>query len=335
MHAPRRYGKTSLLQRTLEVSASNGVAVGYVNLLRCSNRREVAQALVHAVFSGPLAGRTHVKRLAGLAERIRVRPRLDVRPDGSLSVSFEPQMAERDWSGVLLDAGRLASELAGKRSVGIILDEFQQVAEVDRSLPGVFKALLDENPSVSFVLAGSHTHLMEQLTTRPAAPLLGMGEVLRLGPIPVEEMVEFLARRATYAGKAMEPTVAERICSLAGPVPNDIQRLAQHAYDVAAQRVDDEAVEVGMALAVDRQSTTFAERYERLSPVAQRLLGLMALEPITRPYTRENLDRVEVANDNAVRKALAVLEESELAARRDGVWHVADPFMRRWLCADK
>jgi hypothetical protein len=41
-----------------------------------------------------------------------------------------------------------------------------------------------------------------------------------------------------------------------------------------------------------------------------------------------------MANANAVRKALASLEESELIVRRGDRWEVADPFLRRWLQLD-
>jgi DNA-binding GntR family transcriptional regulator len=41
-----------------------------------------------------------------------------------------------------------------------------------------------------------------------------------------------------------------------------------------------------------------------------------------------------MANANAVRKALASLEESELITRRPEGWEVANPFFRRWLQTD-
>ncbi len=144
-------------------------------------------------------------------------------------------------------------------------------------------------------------------------------------------MVAYLVRRARRGGRPMAVETAELVCALAGPVPNDVQRLAQCAFEVAGERLDDDAVAEGMTLAVARQAATFAERYERLAGSAQRLLRLMAEGPIARPYAGAVLRAIEVANDNAARKALAGLEASELAVRRDGAWDVADPFWRQWL----
>src|ERR1039458_2659969 len=129
--------------------------------------------------------------------------------------------------------------------------------------------------------------------------------------------------------------VALRICAMGGPAPNDIQRLAQHSFDVAGGSIGIAEVEAGMALAMGRESTTFAERYERLAPVARRVLHLASAPGgLVQPYGLAALRKVEMANANAVRKALASLEESELITRRPEGWEVANPFFRRWLQTD-
>jgi len=67
LHGPRRYGKTSLLHRAIEAARKRGGRTGYVNLLRCSSRREVAQAITQGIFSGPLHGGTTARWTAGRA----------------------------------------------------------------------------------------------------------------------------------------------------------------------------------------------------------------------------------------------------------------------------
>lgn len=67
VHAPRRYGKTSLVKRAVATSSAQGVAAAYANLLACSTRREVSQAVARAAFAGPLGGRDLARRLGRLA----------------------------------------------------------------------------------------------------------------------------------------------------------------------------------------------------------------------------------------------------------------------------
>jgi hypothetical protein len=63
-------------------------------------------------------------------------------------------------------------------------------------------------------------------------------------------------------------------------------------------------------------------------------LKALADSPTAHVYSREFLDRVEVANANAVRKALAALSQAELVERVDGAWRLTNPFLRAWLRQD-
>jgi hypothetical protein len=336
LHAPRRYGKTSLLKAAQRQVAARGGRTGYAHLLRCTSRRDVVETVVRAVFAGPLGRRASLRRLGGLAKRLRVQPTFTVGPDGSPHLTLEPGLAgTTDWYGLLDDAfGLLDDDGTGSAPVSLVLDEFQQVAAIDPGLADVFKGLSDMHPSVSLVIAGSHVHLMEQLTTEAGAPLLGMGEVIRLGPVPAGPMVAYLEDQATRAGSSMAPGAAARICELAWPVPNDIQHLAQTAFDLASGGIDGAVVDGAFALVVQRQSTTFGERFERLGGTAKRLLRRVAADPVAHPYTRAVLDELEAANANSVRQALDRLAAAELIVRREHGWEVADPFLRRWLLAD-
>jgi len=69
--------------------------------------------------------------------------------------------------------------------------------------------------------------------------------------------------------------------------------------------------------------------------LARRVLRLASAPGgLVQPYGLAALRKVEMANANAVRKALASLEESELIVRRLEAWEVSDPFFRRWLQGD-
>ncbi|MGH9062907.1 MAG: AAA family ATPase [Acidimicrobiales bacterium] len=327
--SPRRYGKTSLLALAAARARARRARIAQVNLLRCASRREVTQAVIDAAAKEILESRR--RSVAAWVGRLRVRPSVTVGLDGSLSVRFEPGLADRDWEGTLVDTFALVEERAKVSPVSVVLDEFQHVAEIDPGLPGVFKALADAAPSASLVFAGSHAHLMERLTASPGAPLLDMGEVIRLGPVPEAAMVAYLQERAASAGKVMGDDVAAAIWKKGGPVPNDVQRLAYASFEVAASVIDLASVDAGMHRVVSHQASMYADRFERLAAGHQRILLVLAASPTTQPFSRAFLDSVEMANANGVRKALRALEEQELLVLQDGRRTVADPFLREWL----
>ena len=331
--SPRRYGKTSLLLRAIDEVRRRGGASGYVSLIRCSSRREVAEAVASGVINGPLGRLTRGREnLKELLRDLRVAPVLGVDPGGSFTLTFAGSTAATDWSAVLEDALRLLGRRSRQRPTSLVLDEFQRVVEIDEALGGVFKAVADELRDTSLVIAGSKRHLMHRLASGPGAPLLGMGERISLDVIDPTAMTDHLVARAGAAGKPMTRPAAELIYAAVDGVPNDVQRLAFEAFVVAEGRIDEEVVSIALERVVGHQAIDFAELYERLAPTQQRVLRALAREPTSAVYSSAFLHAVDASNSNAVRAALDVLGSRELLRRRDGDWVVGNAFLRAWLC---
>ena len=331
--SPRRYGKSSLLLRAIDRVRRRGGSSGYVSLIRCSSRREVAEAVASGILNGPLSSLTRRREnLKEVLRDLRIAPVLGVDANGAFSLSFHSAAAPTDWESVLADSLRLLARRSGQRPTSLVLDEFQRVVEIDAGLGGVFKAVADELATTSLVFAGSKLHLMHRLATGPGAPLLGMGERIVLDVIPEDAMTKYLTHRATAAGKHMTAHAAGLIYAAVDGIPNDVQRLAFEAFLVAGDTIDEETIAIAMQRIVSHQSTDYGELYERLAPTQQRVLRALACEPTGAVYAATFLHEADVTNPNSVRAALDVLEGRELLRRRNGVWTVSNAFFRAWLC---
>jgi hypothetical protein len=329
--SPRRYGKTSLLFRAERELADEDGAVLHVNVLRCRDEAALAGELAGDAFRVP-GGRWHRARQAVPDFLGRIRGTPTVTFDGDrVRFGYESRLAPSDTDGVIADLYSLVGELARKRAAAIVLDEFQAIVDLGEHLPGLLKSLADAHPNVALVVAGSKKHLMDQLVAAPSAALYNMAEPLALGPLPEDVMADFLVARAGVGGKRMTVAVATLIVGLAGPVPNDIQRLAYEAYDYGAATIDAAAVHGGLARVVAHESDTFAERFEGLAPGQRRALFALAEQPTDAPSSAAFIARTGLANHSSVRKALTVLEHDELVIRRSGRLEVADPFLAGWL----
>jgi hypothetical protein len=172
---------------------------------------------------------------------------------------------------------------------------------------------------------------MEQLVSTEGAALYGMAEPIALGPLPEDVMAAHLRSRAAIGRKSMSDTVARLIVALSGPVPNDIQRLAYETYDTAGATIDEPAVHAGLTAAAAHDAASYAERYEILSPGQRRVLAALAEAPTEHPASAAFLAQTALANSSSVKKALDVLEDAELIARRGTTLVVADPFFTAWL----
>lgn len=338
--SPRRYGKTSLIRRAAERVESAGGRTAYANLLLATNEVELAAAILQAAVRGVLGPGGRARHsLETVLRQLRVNPTVSVGPDGSIGLSLDPSVAAGRWLDVVADALAVLRHAAERRPAVLVLDEFQVVATIGRTgVGGAFKALADEASGVSIVFAGSHLAVMEQLTKGSGAPLHGMGELLVLDVVPEEPMVAYLRRRARTAGKRLGVPIARHVYRLADAVPNYVQQLALATLEAAGAEdpVTGAHVEAGLRRVVERQASSFAQQFEALgsAPAQQRIVKELARRPTASVYAKSFLDAVGVANANAVTTALHALDAREMVVRKDRVWDVADPFLRRWLIGD-
>lgn len=335
--SPRRYGKTSLIRRAMDVVEADGARCAYANLLFATSETELATTILQAVVQDLLgrAGRAR-QSLETILRQLRITPKVSVGADGSVSLGLDASAVASSWLDVVHDAVGLLQRSAKKHPAVLVLDEFQVVATIGREgVGGAFKALADEVTNMGIVFSGSHLAVMEKLANGAGAPLHGMGERLVLDVVPEEPMVAYLQRRARVTGKRLDKATGRLVYRSADAVPNYVQQLALAAFEAAGSSsvITERHVTEGFDTVVEREASTFAQQFEDLggAPVQQRVLKELARQPTSSVYAKAFLDAVGVANANAVTTALRVLDGKELVARKGRVWDIADPFLRRWL----
>jgi hypothetical protein len=330
--SPRRYGKTSLITKAAADVERAGGAVVQVNVLRCRDLPTFAAQLLTHAYRAKHGGWHRLKHgTADFVKRFRITPAVGFDASGMPKFTFAPTMTAADSDAVIADVYGLLADLAAKGPAVLVLDEFQAIPDLGEHLPGLLKALADEHPSVSLVVAGSKKHLMERLVIQRDAPLFGTAERLALDVLPEDVMVAFLTRRSRAGGKELAKPVAQLVVDLAGPVPNDVQHLAYEVFDVAGPTVTEADVHRGLQRAVEHEAGLHADRFEALSPGQRRVIAELAQAPVEQPLSASFVRAVRLANSSSVRKALEALVADELVVVRDGAHQVADPFFAAWL----
>jgi len=330
--APRRYGKTSLLNLAVGRVVDRGVRAGRVTLADCTDLQDVCESLLHGILEGPARWRERgvdaVRELVG-----HLRPRLEVTPEGSLRVGLEVESGHDPWRRLLHDVLRVLDAVrATGEPVALVIDEFQRAYELDGAVPGVVKRLCDEMPGVSLVLSGSRRHLMERISGR-GAPLARVGTRIALPKVPRDAMCDFLVLRCATGGRMLAGDVAARIHDLAAGVPNEVQQLASHAFDHATgNRVRAADVDEALARIVRQGRFEYVAILRSLAPSQRRLLRELARGgPQPSVQTGVMVRSLRVSNPSAVRRALVALEEDDLVEQSPDGWEVSNPFLALWL----
>lgn len=323
---PRRYGKTTLLQRALGDAAEAGFATALVDLEGVLTMGSVVVRIERAYarsLKGPV--RRTVDALfrswniglslggAGFTARLQASPRMDVE-----SVLLR-----------LLDLPSQLSAKSGTRSF-IVFDEIQDLLRVDGA-DGTLRSVIQHQAGyASYSFAGSAPSLMRKLFDDPSRPLLEHALPMELGPLPADETASYIEDRFRRTGRDPGDALAPLLAFARGH-PQRTMLLAHQLWEVTPRgSVADESAWVeAQSLAVKQAAAALAARWNALPVNEQRLS--MALATATGSVYEESVYRTVGLKRGSVEKALTGLEGRAEVMRGPHGPALADPFLEHWL----
>ena len=326
--APRRFGKTSLLEAHTAAMRAVGHRALRVDLSRVGTVADVAARVAAAYAALPGDPSRAVRRWAA-----RLGVELGV---GGAKVTLGPaarQVAADDARAALIDLLEVPARLhaADGDLTVVCLDEFQDLLVADDGLDGLVRSVIQHHgDAVAYVYAGSQPSMMRALFADRERPFYGQARPLSLPPLPLAEAASDLA--ALFAESGLDPGDAvDRILTFTGGHPQRTMLLAHHLFELldAGEPAEDLAV---TALDAALAETTDAHQaaWDGLGrPERIVLLGLAD----DLPPTGTRLAHEHRIARSTLQTALTRLEGVEQHVVRDDSRRVRllDPLLREWL----
>lgn len=335
LFAPRRYGKSSLVWRISRELISARVLVAHVNLMTTPTITRLAEKLagtIHDDIASPVfRARERLRVLQGL----RVRPTVTVDPDdGSLSFSFDAGVRADDIRATLERLLELPGQLAAerKRQVVLIVDEFQEVAEIDAGLPRLMRSVFQLQPEVSHIYLGSRRHMMERIFNDQNEPFWHSAKQMELGVIEPDAFAPYIERQFARTGKKIACPGIEAVLDVTHGHPYATQELCYFLWQAIAPgaRATPEHVQTALARVLEAEHAHFSLVWENASAHQRLLLRALADEP-GRPLAADYRRRHSLPGASSVQRALGSLQEAEVIARQHGEAWITEPFLAQWL----
>lgn len=326
--APRRFGKTSLLNAHIASMRETGHRAVRIDLSQVATIADVAGRTARAYGSLP-AGRERV------VERLLARLGVSIGPGGlSLKVagSASPPRAEhaRDILAELLDVPRLLHEADGGLTV-VCLDEFQDLLTADEKLDGLVRSVVQHHDvGVAYVYAGSAPSLMRALFADRERPLFGQARPLELPPLPAEASVADVLRLAENHGVPLDAFAVGRIVERGDGHPQRTMLLAAHLFELTA--LGEEAPDLA-SLALDLALAETRDVHQGVWDGLRRAerAVLTALADGDPPTGQQTAEEHRIARASLQRALERLAGEEVHVLPRDGRPALADPLLREWL----
>src|SRR5215210_597599 len=333
--APRRYGKSSLVWRASQLLAREKVLVAHVDLMTAPTPSTFAEKLartIHDDIASPLLRAKERLRVFG---DLQVRPTINIDPQtGGVSFSFDVGERREDIDTTIERLLELPAQLAADRgrTVALVLDEFQEVADVDPKLPRLMRAVFQAQPEVAHVYLGSKRHMMRRIFSDANEPFWRSAKQIELGVIDPKHFRSYIRRRFDRTGRVIAPDGLDAIIAATAGHPYATQELCYFAWQETPpeQRCDGERVAAALAKVLRSEHAHFSLLWERASSVQRLLLAELAREP-GRPLSADYRGRHNLPGASTVQRAIEALERDEVVVRDRGAVRIAEPFLAAWL----
>jgi len=326
--APRRFGKTSLLDAHIASMRAVGHRAVRIDLSKVANVGDVAARVAESFSVLPTDPRRSVRRWAvrlGVTAKL-AGVQLSIAPSAARPAADEARAALLE----LLDVPLSLHEADGGVTI-VCLDEFQDLLVADDALDGLFRSVIQHHAAAAaYVFAGSQPSLMRALFSEQERPFYGQARPLALPPLPVDEAardIEVLLRaHGLETGSAVDELLA-----FTGGHPQRTVLLAHHLYnlfDQPGQPEDLATAAIDLALAETRDAHQAV--WDGLGRVER--IVLLALADGQAPTGSRVADEHRIAR-STLQDALQRLLADERNVGRDARDRpfVLDPLFSEWL----
>lgn len=339
--APRRMGKTSLVEQVLQDLARSRpkVTASTIDLLVVHDARDLEARLRAAVeqLSARIAPRNR-KSSEKLAKAFAaLKPEFSFSAMGLHVKLPAPSRVMQGIPEMLLGLDRAAGMY--RRRVVIVLDEFQQIGQLEsktaapHGLEGAIRHAVERSGNVTYLFAGSRKHLLASMFEDEERPLYRLCRKMTLDRIGEPEYRAFM-RQASDA-RWRRPVADEAIAGILSVTtrhPYYVNALCARLWSGEGPPAP-ESVNAAWSRIVDEDKRVVAGRLVRLTPSQRAVLKAIARaeDGVEHPASLEFLSPLRLPTSTGNR-AKEVLEREDLIRQSDrGRWILQDPVMASYL----
>jgi len=330
--SPRRWGKTSLVQKVRSLAQTENVTTVYLDIFSCRNEtdfyREFTAAVLKQTSSKFQEWMEYAKEfLSGISPRFT----LGSNPDTDYSISIDFDSKSKSVEEVL----QLPEKIAQKKGIRLVIciDEFQQLSAFSDSLTfqKKLRAVWQNQKLVSYCLFGSKKHLMNELFEKKSLPFYKFGDLVPLGKITTDHWVRYIKERFESTGKEISNTLAEKVCLTVENHSSYVQQLAWLLWIYTETIATEELFNTAINDLIDQNTPLYQKETEELTSYQLNFIKAL-VDGIQQDFTSQRVLQTyklgTSANITIMRKALLKKELIDVESKRISL---TDPVFKLWF----
>lgn len=331
--SPRRWGKTSLVEKVSRQIANKNSKIKVVNLdlFATSSQREFLEVFASEIVkasSNKLDDWIHSAK--DLLKSITPSISLGVEPMTDFSLQFNWNHPAKNIKEIL----DLPQKLAEEKNIQFVIciDEFQNLASFDNfeQFEKKMRSAWQRQSNVTYCLYGSMRHMMLDIFDNSSRPFYRFGDIILLPKISTKKWIDFIVKGFANTKKEITPELAQSIAEAMDNHPWYVQQLSHYTW----LNTNRKATYRNLEEAIDELLTTNSPYYLlETSSISRTQLNLLkAIANNEQQLTsKSTMELYELGSPNNVTKNRNVLMEKDLIHQSENEYIFLDPAFELWF----
>ena len=321
MISPRRYGKTSLINKVIKELKRPYIMV---DLQLVTSSDDLAAQIIKRLFR--LFPFEHIKQYV---KNFRIIPSITLNPlSNEVDISFQPSSSS---TLVMEDAINLIEQLSSsKKRIIAVFDEFQEIKLINSHLDRQLRSLMQHHKKVNYVFLGSQESIIRDIFEKKKSPFYHFGQLIPLGKIPYEDFYEFLSSKFKQVCPAYDQITAS-ILEITQCHPYYTQQLAFFVWELYRNpKPTEDPVEKTVSELIRLHDMDYERLWNTLNKTDIKILIGMAssdLSPLSEAFSQV----YQPGASSTIFSALKRLARDGFILKSTSGYEIDDPFFKRWI----
>lgn len=329
--SPRRWGKSSLVEKVAAQVKSKTIKVATIDLFGIRTEEEFYNALANAVIKAT-SSKTEEWIELGKKFLKSITPKftIDVGDKQNISMQLDVDTIKKYYRD-LLD---IPEKIAIDKNVEIIvcIDEFQNIATFNDHLAiqKRLRSVWQHHQHVTYCLYGSKQHMMMDLFNKQSNPFYKFGELMYLPKIAEAKWVSFITKQFLKTKKEITTEQATKIAQAVKYHPYYVQQLSHLTWINTDKKVTDAGIKQSIQELLEQNAILYFKETEELNNTELNLLKAISNNE-KQLSSKEVINRYKLGTSANVIKARNYLVKKEIIDINGETTEFIDPAFELWF----
>lgn len=328
--APRRYGKTSLINQVLlETKLPHAI----IELTMATSIAEVEKLFMYHISTllRNLLPKTAQAKQGFINLFYKLNPELVLTAAGQKLVFHPKEKDSIENIAEILKKLDDAAKMVNKKVV-VVMDEFQQLAIIqDHNIEASIRHAMQYSKQVSYIFSGSNRNMLLSMFNKKNRPLYNACESISLGRISKEDYIKFINEAALAKWKKpLSISVLDTIFRLSELHPIYVNRICGYFW-LKNEFPSQVACEQFWQDFVGSQSAVFTEELLSLGNNQKIVLSYLARNPTSKISSHEVCVKIGIPEASIRQAVKKLLSNDYLHKTSQGTIQILDPAFRDFI----